>query len=67
MKSVTVRVITSLKPWRIIYPVSALTTESGYVVKGCNLEKLLDEQSTFFKLEVPDNFNDELVTNILNM
>ena len=60
MKSVTVRVITSFKPWRIIYPVSALTTESGYVVKGCNLEKLY-EQMAFFKLEVPDNLDDELI------
>ena len=63
MKLVTVKVITFLKPGGIIYPVLALTQESGYLVQGCNLDKL-DEQSVFFKLEVPDNLDDELIVQI---
>lgn len=60
MTIVTVKVITSLKPGKIIDPVLALTQETGYVVKGCNLDKL-HEQMAFFKLEVPDNLDDEVI------
>ena len=60
MKLVTVNVITPLKSGKIIYPVLALTKESGYSIKWCNLDKL-HEQSAFFKLEVPDNLDDELI------
>jgi hypothetical protein len=60
MKLVVVRIITPLKAGRIIDPVIALTQESGYVVKGCNLDKL-HEQIAFFKLEVPDNLDDEVI------
>ena len=60
MKRVTVQAITSLKPGKIIDPVLALTKASRYLVRGCNLDKL-HEHMAFFKLEVPDNHDDEVI------
>ena len=61
MTFVIVRINTPLTPGRIIYPVLAFTKETGFSIKGCNLEKLLDEKLAFIKLEVPDNLDDEFI------